>query len=161
LTHFTVVKRFTLLLATGFGLGLSPVASGTVGTLLGVALVTATWSVSLAGQIGIAVAGVLLTLPICNVAEQHFGVKDDGRIVADEYLTFPLCMVGLPLEPWVLVMAFLSHRVLDIIKPPPARGAQNWAGGLGVAADDWFSSLYSLAANHAMYYVVVRVFFPQ
>ena len=144
--------------ATGFGLGLSPVASGTAGTLLGIPLVLLLWPLGLSVQIAAAAALPLVAIPICGAAERAYGKKDDGRIVADEYLTFPLCMVGLPAVPWVMALAFLSHRVFDILKPPPARGLQALKGGLGIVIDDVFASLYALAFNWAVYWSVSRMF---
>jgi phosphatidylglycerophosphatase A len=142
-----------LCLATGFGLGLSPVAPGTAGALIGVALAGATAALALWGQIVLSIALTAVAIPICGLAERHFGSKDDKRIVADEYMTFPLCAIGLPIlsEPWVLGMAFVTNRLFDVIKPPPARGMQKLSGGWGVVGDDFFSALYALAVNHAIY----------
>jgi phosphatidylglycerophosphatase A len=145
-----------LWLATGFGLGYSPIASGTTGSLLGIGIVLAVWPSGLAWQIATGILGSLIAIPICSAAERHFGRKDDGRIVADEYLTFPLSMLGLPLTPWVLAMAFVSNRCFDILKPPPARDLQRLSGGLGIVIDDVFAALYSLALNHLLYAIVLR-----
>jgi phosphatidylglycerophosphatase A len=151
------VTRIAVGLATGFGLGYSPVASGTLGSLLGVGIVWLTWPVAWPVQAVLALVTSLCAIPICEVAERHFGTKDDHRIVADEYLTFPICMLGLPLTPWVLGMAFLSNRFFDIVKPPPARGLQRLSGGLGVVIDDVFAALYSLAFNHLAYWAVRHI----
>lgn len=153
------MKNPWVILATGFGLGLSPVASGTFGTLLGVPLayVLFSWQSDWHVQIFIALALVVLSIPICDQAEKALGgKKDDGRIVADEYLTFPLVMVGLPLSPVMLLVGFLSHRVLDIVKPWPARGLQRLSGGLGITIDDFFSSLYALGVNWLLYTYLLR-----
>jgi len=148
-----MLRRFSLLVATGFGLGYSPVASGTVGTLPGVALAWGLGTVFARpdGWIFHTAAAVLLALlavPVCGVAERHFGTKDDGRIVADEYLTFPLCLIGLPVTGPVLLLAFVSCRVCDILKPFPADRLQALPGGPGIVADDVAASLYSLLLNH-------------
>lgn len=150
--------RLCVVLATGFGLGLSPVASGTAGTLLGIPIVLLLWPLGAAAQAAAAVLLPLLAIPVCSVAERTFGKKDDGRIVADEYLTFPLCMAGLPASPIMLATAFVTHRVMDIIKPPPARGLQSLKGGAGIVMDDVFSSLYALALNHALYWFLIDRF---
>ena len=143
--------------ATGFGLGFSPLAPGTVGTLLGVGIVWLTNTyLGIVWQTVAAVILALLAIPICDAAEKHFGKKDPHCIVADEYLTFPLCMIGLPLQPWLVIFAFLSNRALDIVKPPPARRLQDLPGGWGIVVDDVVSSLYSLACNHMAYWVVSR-----
>jgi phosphatidylglycerophosphatase A len=150
------IRRLAVVLATGFGLGMSPVASGTVGTLPGILIVIAVWPHGLAWQLVAAILLPLLAIPICHRAEQVFGTKDDGRIVADEYLTFPITLIGLPLAPWVMAMAFITARIFDIVKPPPARRLQDLHGGLGIVIDDVFASLYSLALNHLIYAIVCR-----
>ena len=143
--------------ATGFGLGYCPVASGTVGTLPGVLIAVLMAPLAVPAQVVVAAALALAAIPLCDVAERHFGRKDDGRIVADEYLTFPLTLIGLPREPWVIAMAFVTARAFDVIKPPPARQLQRLPGGLGVVVDDVFSSLYSLAANWLLYWLAGRL----
>ena len=161
------LDRFTLLVATSFGLGYAPVASGTFGALPGALLAygaavvalhshaTLLWQV--VGQVVFAVALSGLAIPICDVAEKLLGVKDDGRIVADETWTFPVCTIGLPLvaAPWMLGVAFVVNRVCDIIKPPPARQLQDLHGGFGIVIDDFIACLYALAINHGIYWGVM------
>jgi phosphatidylglycerophosphatase A len=100
----------------------------------------------------------LASVVLCDIAEKHFGNKDDHRIVADEYMTFPLCVIGLPWQdmPWLLLVAFLTHRFFDIVKPFPAWRAQKLRGGVGIAVDDMISSLYALAANHLLLRLIER-----
>jgi phosphatidylglycerophosphatase A len=128
------------------------VASGTAGALLGLPLVWALSPLPLGGRIAASAALALICIPVCTVAEGALGgEKDDGRIVADEYLTFPICMLGLPwLEPgnwWVMPMAFVVNRFMDIVKPFPAYRLQALKGGLGITVDDIVASLYALGAN--------------
>ncbi len=150
------IRKATLLVASGLGLGLSPFASGTAGTVLGVVLVVGLAPDAVWVQVCLAALLALLAVPVCDIAEKHFGNKDDGRIVADEYLTFPICVVALPwqMAPWLLVLAFLTHRFFDIVKPFPAGRLQRLAGGKGIVIDDVVSSLYALAVNHAVYWLV-------
>lgn len=157
LTKCRGLKKVVVVLATGFGLGLCPVASGTAGTLPGLLIILALgplWQGPVLGQIAAAIALGLIAIPICDVAERHFGVKDDHRIVADEYLTFPLGMIGLPLVPWMLAVAFLTNRVFDVLKPPPARQLQALRGGTGIVIDDVIAALYSLVVNHVIFRLV-------
>jgi phosphatidylglycerophosphatase A len=154
------VRRIILVFANGFGLGLSPFAPGTVGTLLGVAIVVGIGFAELnwMWQAGVAAVLAVCAIPICEVGEMHYKTKDDHRIVADEYLTFPLCVIGIPwmAHPWFLAVAFVINRVMDIIKPPPARQIQELHGGLGITLDDMISSLYALAVNHLIFRLVVK-----
>jgi phosphatidylglycerophosphatase A len=157
------LDRFALLVATWFGLGYAPVASGTCGAVPGALLAYGAavaafhsgaglvWQV--AGQALFGVVLSLLAIPVCDAAERLLGKKDDGRIVADETLTFPICTIGLPLvaAPWMLAVAFVVNRACDIVKPPPARRLQEMHGGFGIVADDFVACLYALGINHAIY----------
>lgn len=93
-------RRAIAFMATGFGLGYSPVASGTVGSLWGVVIVggMAAWGFPLWLYLAACIGLSALAVPICDIAEGVFGGKDDGRIVADEFMTFPICMIGLPVS---------------------------------------------------------------
>ena len=152
-----MVKKVCTVIATGFGLGYSPVASGTVGSLWGVLIV---WGIAASGMrwewhAALCVALSLLCIPVCDVAEKVLGKKDDGRIVADEYLTFPICMIGLPWmhHLWLLPVGFVVCRVMDIVKPFPAHRLQRLKGGLGITVDDIFASLYALAINWGIWWL--------
>ena len=155
------LQRITIAVATGFGLGKAPVASGTFGALLGLplALGLTVLHEHLYLQISICAALSLLAVPICDAAGRYFGEKDDGRIVADEYLTLPICVIGLPIARMMregqvmqglslLGTAFVLSRICDILKPTPARQLQRVKGGLGIVLDDVFASFYALILTY-------------
>ncbi|NLB56628.1 MAG: phosphatidylglycerophosphatase A, partial [Lentisphaerae bacterium] len=96
--------------------------------------------------------------PICSVAEKHFNKKDDGRIVADEYLAFPISMIGLPLTPAMFLLAFITFRIFDVLKPFPACKLQMLKGGLGIVIDDVIACLYALALNHMIFRIFPKYF---
>ncbi|OQA30393.1 MAG: Phosphatidylglycerophosphatase A [Betaproteobacteria bacterium ADurb.Bin341] len=155
------LRRIPTLIATGFGLGYAPVASGTFGALLGCLIV---WTMTERGlslplQIAVCAAIALACIPVCTYAEKALGgKKDDGRIVADEYLTFPICMLGLYDKWqdlwWLMPMCFVVSRVMDIVKPFPAYRLQKLPSGLGITIDDVVASLYALGANWALYLAI-------
>jgi len=151
-------EKIILFVATGFGLGFSPVASGTTGSLPGLVILFAMGSLGLKWQVILCLGMTIAAMPICGIAEEFYGKKDDGRIVADEYLTYPICMLGLPWAThlWLLPVGFVVNRVMDIIKPPPARQAQDLVGGIGIVMDDFISCLYALGINHAIWYAVSK-----
>ena len=152
------MKRFCLFVATGFGLGLvAPVAPGTIGSIPGVLLSFATTQLPAWLQIPVCTAFAILAIPFCDVAEQVLGVKDDGRIVADEWMLYPLAVIGLPLASlpwWSILVFFCVVRAVDILKPWPARGLQAIPGGRGIVIDDFVANLYSLAINWTIYLTV-------
>lgn len=154
-------KRAVAFFASGLGLGYSPFAPGTVGSLWGIVIVWGLHALclSLTGYIVACALLTLLAIPICHVADHVYVKKDDGRIVADEFLTFPTCMIGLPFGAdywWLLVIAFCSNRFFDILKFPPARQLEFLPGGAGITLDDAVASLYSLAANWAAFWLITR-----
>ena len=147
--------------ATGFGLGYAPVASGTFGASLGCVIVWALtpYKLNLWVQVLICAALTLACIPICTYAEKSLGgEKDNGKIVADEYLTFPICMLGLydvwQSHWWVMPMCFVVNRIMDILKPFPAYRLQALKSGLGITIDDLFATLYALAVNWVLYLYV-------
>ena len=145
------MRRFCVFIASGLGLGLAaPFAPGTVGSIPGVALAYAVALLPLHLQIVACAALVLLAVPVCGVAEKALGIKDDGRIAADEWMLFPIALVGIPLGElpwWSMVVFFLIVRAVDILKPWPCRGLQRLPGGRGVVVDDFVANLYSLGLN--------------
>jgi phosphatidylglycerophosphatase A len=152
----SIKNKIVLIFATGFGLGFSPVAPGTAGAVLGLVITMLASHLKWIWQIIIYTGLIAITVPICGMAEQIFKQRDDRRIVADEICTFPLCALGLELAKrswWFVAIVFVINRVMDIIKPPPARQAQGLSGGLGIVADDIFSSLYALLCN----YIILRL----
>ena len=154
------MKKLVLFLATGCGIGLFvPFAPGTFGSLPGVALAwwMASWTPSM--QALVALALVAAAIPVCSIAEKMLGVKDDGRITADEWMLYPIAVLGLPLQTlpfWALAVFFAVVRLVDIVKPPPARQLQAFHGGFGIVIDDFFANLYSLAINWTIYIAFIK-----
>ena len=148
-------RRTVLFLASGFGAGLfAPFAPGTFGSLPGVALAFATTLLPFPAQLAVCAALTALAVPLCTAAERILGVKDDGRIAADEWMLFPLAVAGLPLAslPWHATLAFFCIvRAIDIVKPPPARRLQDIPGGLGIVLDDLAANIWSLGLNWSVF----------
>ena len=154
------MRRFCVFVATGCGLGLvAPFAPGTFGSLPGVALAYATTALPLALQIPVCTALALLAIPFCEVAERALGNTDDGRISADEWMLYPIALVGVPLAElpwWSMIVFFCVVRAIDIVKPWPARTLQRIPGGRGIVIDDFIANLYSLAVNWLVVALVFR-----
>ena len=152
--------RLCLLLATGFNLGRIPVASGTFGSLLGLPIVLALMPLHWSWQVLACATLVACAVPICDVAERVLGKKDDGRIVADEWMLLPVSFIALPVAEawWLLPIYWVNTRVFDIVKLPPAHQLQRLRGGVGIVIDDFFAALYALAANHAIFQIYKLVF---
>ncbi len=147
----TRLEKLNLLVASGFGLGLvAPFAPGTFGSLPGVAFAYALAFLPAWAQIPLCLLLTLAAIPICDRAEKTLGIKDDGRITADEWMLYPISFVGIPLLSlpwWSMLVFFCVVRAMDIVKPPPARQLQSIPGGRGIVIDDFLVNLYSLAVN--------------
>ena len=107
-------------------------------------------------QIPACLGFTLLAIPFCDVAEKALGIKDDGRITADEWMLYPIAFAGIPLAAlpwWSMLVFFCVVRAVDILKPWPCRQLQSIPGGRGIVIDDFFANLYSLAINWAIYAV--------
>ena len=145
------MKNFIKWVAVGFGTGWSPVMPGTVGTLVGLPIAWGLMQLSGVGVQWVVCAGLtVLAVPICGVAEKMIGGKDPGCIVADEYLTLPITVIGLT-SPWALLSGFVLHRIFDITKPPPIRQLQHIHGGFGIVVDDFLAALIALGLNHLIF----------
>lgn len=132
--------------ATGFGIGLIPLAPGTFGTLLGIPLA---WGVQQAPGVVLRllaiVAVCVVGIPLCTLAARRLGgQKDPGSIVLDEIASLPITFFLISLDSVAVVAAgFMLHRLFDITKPPPARQLERLPAGLGIMADDWIAGIYS------------------
>lgn len=170
MSEATVQKAATgwpVRLATVFGLGYSPVAPGTAGSLAAVALFVPFLLVlpSPGAQAGYFVAlGVLAMLGWWSTekALPHWGGHDPQAIVIDEVVGQWVSYGGLVAatalgtnEPgatgWKYVLAgFILFRVFDVTKPFPIRRVERWRGATGVLADDVLAGAFAAVALWAL-----------
>lgn len=129
--------------ATGFGCGLVPVAPGTVGSVLGVAV----WLFVLANQdaytraaaaLAAFFAGVLI---VDRVVKRH-RLGDAPVIVLDEIVGVWFALLFVPMSPGWVAAAFVLFRIADVAKPWPVSWADSRVkGGLGIMGDDLIAGL--------------------
>ena len=140
------MTRLAVFVATVGYIGYAPVAPGTFGSAAGLALffllraVGASWLEPLVIVLLFA-AGSWAG----NIAERYFGAIDPGHVVIDEVLGMLLTLMLVPVTWLGALVGFLIFRVLDIIKPWPARRLENLHGGVGVMADDAMAAVYGNA----------------
>ena len=155
------MRKFCLFVSSGFGLGLvAPFAPGTFGSIPGVILAYGAATLAVPLQILSALGFAFLAVPFCDIAERELGIKDDGRITADEWMLYPISFIGIPLLElpwWSMIVFFCVVRAVDIIKPWPCRGLQSIPGGLGIVIDDFVANIYSLGINWAIYWYFFHV----
>lgn len=135
--------RVAFVFATGFGSGYSPIAPGTAGSAVGLIFVWAMSTLGLAGQIAAILVVTVLAMVAADIVAKSVGLKDPGIIVADEIAGMMVTMVALPFTLTSVVLGFVLFRVMDVVKPPPARQFENFKGGVGVVADDLMAGIYA------------------
>lgn len=137
------MRHFLVILATGFGVGYSPFAPGTMGTLLAIPIYFflseipfPLYEITLAGFFFLAVW-------ISEKTGSLFGKKDDQRIVIDEMMGYFITMLWIPKTILFLILGFLLFRFFDMVKPPPIRLVEKIRGGYGVLLDDVIAGAYA------------------
>lgn len=148
-------KRPTLAvwIATSGGLGYFPVAPGSLGAAAGLAVVVALSRLPVATVwvsvlVGIAAAFIFAAgVPAATGAESYFRRKDPGHVVIDEVVGQMVTLLANPRAGWKgLVAAYLLFRMIDVVKPFPARRLEHLKGGWGIMLDDVAAGVWSLAA---------------
>jgi phosphatidylglycerophosphatase A len=138
------MNRFILILATGFGVGYSPIAPGTAGTLITIPIYYFLSAIPSPIYETTLIAFFFLSVWISENAEIFFGKKDDPRIVIDEMMGFLITMIWLPKTTFFVITGFFLFRFFDILKPFPIRRIeQRWSGGYGVVLDDVLAGVYA------------------
>jgi phosphatidylglycerophosphatase A len=120
-----------------FGVGKSPKAPGTMGTL---AAIPVFMLLSQAGPVIYMIAVLLLVgvgIAACEIYEHDKGSHDSQEIVIDEVVGFLITMVWMPMTWQAIVIGFALFRLLDITKPLLIGYLDKKVqGGLGVMIDD-------------------------
>lgn len=153
--------RLKVACITVLGSGYLRPAPGTWGSAVAVALFLVLWCGGICGlgqraavEIGL-VAGVMLASVLSVAwgewALARFGGPDPKHFVLDEFAGQWVALFGLPLLPgagwwtfaWVVGGQFVLFRLMDIIKPPPARQCERLPAGWGILVDDLWAGAYA------------------
>ena len=138
------------LIGTTFGAGYCPVAPGTAGA----AVALAVWLVLSAFMplCDVQVVVMLLTLAFFILGTWSSGVlegvwgKDPSRVVVDETVGTWIALMAVPTDDWwYAVAAFVLFRFFDIVKPLGVRRMEALGGGFGIMMDDVLAGIYSAA----------------
>lgn len=132
-------------LGLGCGTGLSPVAPGTMGTLLAVPLV---WWLQHYDPVVLYLCTALVIATgsyICGYTADKLGVHDHSAIVYDEVAGYLVTMLVAPTGLAWLIAGFILFRFFDIIKPWPISWFDRQVhGGAGIMLDDIIAGIFSL-----------------
>jgi len=137
-----------MFLATGAGSGYVPIAPGTAGSLVGLALgyfvLAPLWR---AYPLGFALCFGIAFVGGCGVAgaaERILGEHDNSKIVLDEIFGMVAAMFLNPTGALWVGASFAIFRFFDILKPFPANYFdRRVGGGAGVMLDDLAAGIYA------------------
>ena len=160
--------KFTALITTFFGSGMSPKAPGTFGSLAAsiVAYPMAVFSCRFwpgyehvineqatgTRTYGLFLVAALIVffaaIPPVKKAMKDTGTEDPGWIVIDEVCGIFMSLAFIPAEiilayPWILAVAFGLFRFFDILKPLGIHKFEKFPGAWGVMADDLLGGVYA------------------
>ncbi len=147
-------RRFdapALAIATLGGVGRSPLVPGTAGTLASVPLAVLAARGLPAWGFAAATAAIAL-----------LGVWAAGRAARILGERLFVTLLGIPVAPssrgaLTVAVAFVLFRVMDVVKPPPARRAERLPGGWGIVTDDLVAGCYANLALRLLRTVAVRL----
>jgi phosphatidylglycerophosphatase A len=137
------LRRLGVFIATCAHIGYAPFAPGTFGSAVGLVvyyLVRRQASTT----IELATIGVVLVIGLWSAteAEHHFGGIDPGPVVIDEVVGMLMTLALHPVNVLGAITGFVIFRVLDVVKPWPARRLEHLPGGFGVVLDDAMAGVY-------------------
>jgi len=144
-----VVDGAARIVATAFGSGYAPIAPGTAGSAVGLLLfwpmATLAWPWQLLASTLVFLVGALAAGRVAVLV----GLEDPGLVVIDEVVGQWVTLTALPFTPATAAIGFLLFRVMDVVKPWPARDLERVPGGWGIMADDVAAGVWAHLALRA------------
>jgi len=150
------LDRGRWLLITSGGLGCSPWAPGTVGTLGGVVLGVVLQAACPGHELlawGIAAAALFVFgCTQTSFVARTWPKEDPGHFVLDEVVGYLVTLLvytllaGKTPTPLAHAGAFFAFRAFDVLKIQPAKKLEDLPGALGIMADDQMAGVYAGAS---------------
>ena len=146
------INWFEKLIGSGFYTGYVPIASGTFGSLVAIVI----YIIPGFERLEIIIPAIILLffygLFVSSKFEKVYG-KDPSQCTVDEVVGTWIALIALPKSFLIVFTTFLIWRVLDIIKPFPARTSEKLPGGFGIMIDDVISGFYTSVIVHLFVYI--------
>lgn len=137
------MSRFAACLATAGYVGYIPIAPGTFGSAVGLAVYAAVrWSDSIIAEVVVLLVVMVMGLWAADVVEKKLG-KDPGVVVIDEVLGMLVTLAFINASVSAAVAGFFLFRLFDVIKPYPAGHLEHLRGGPGIMLDDAMAGVYA------------------
>lgn len=137
MTPRQVLSDPVMLLAFGFGSGLTKYAPGTMGTLITVPIYLLLIKAGTAVFLSTTLLCCVLGIWICSAAADRLGEHDYSGIVWDEVAGYLVTMSFVSFSWKAVVLGFVLFRIFDITKPWPIKWVdKHVGGGAGIMLDD-------------------------
>lgn len=142
------------LFGSGFYTGYVPFAPGTFGSLAALIIYFIPGFEQPVIIIPAIVIFFIIGIITGNKFDKFYG-KDPSQCTIDEVVGMWISLLFLPKGWWMAITTFILWRVLDIIKPPPARQAESLNGGWGIVMDDVIGGIYTCLFMHLLRIFIV------
>lgn len=142
-------KAFGSVLFSGY----SPFASGTVSSFVAVLIYLIPGFNNLTFMLVVISVFTIYGWKVATKFEEVYG-KDPSQCTIDEFVGTWITLLLVPQNVLFIVIAFFIWRLLDIIKPFPAKQLEILPGGAGIMLDDIVSALYSLIFIHIIIHLI-------
>lgn len=141
-------------LALGFGSGLIAKAPGTWGSLVG--LILGFLLLQVINPIYFAFltfAFFFIGIHLCQKTADDMQIHDHGAIVWDEIVGIFIVLIVLPTHSFLwYIVAFITFRFFDIMKPYPIRYFDDkLENGFGIMFDDVLAAIYAILTIYALH----------
>lgn len=145
------INLFEKIVGSGLYTGYIPFASGTFGSLVGTLIYFIPGFENSYVIIPSIIVLFIYGIYVSGKFEKQYG-KDPSQCTVDEIVGTWISFILLPKKIIIIIIAFLVWRLLDIVKPFPARNSEKLSGGLGIMLDDVISGIYTLIIIHLTVY---------
>jgi len=131
------VRGLAKITATVFGIGWSPIAPGTVASLVALPFAwLILWAFGPGGLLAASALCFALGVWSCDVYARGADKTDPSECVIDEVAGQWLACAVAPLSPVGFAAAFVLFRIFDITKLWPVSEGEKLPGGWGIMLDD-------------------------
>ncbi len=144
------------LIGSGIYSGYFPFASGTVGSIVALAIYLIPGFENPALLLFFISFFLVVGIFIGNKFEEVYG-KDPKQCTIDEFVGTWISLLFLPKKALFIAIAFIIWRVMDILKPFPARQVEKMKGGLGIMLDDVIAGIYSFLIVQMFIYFINKI----
>lgn len=149
-----MISKLAKLIASFFYVGFIPLIPGTFGSLAAFAIYfplmhyAPDWRIY--GTCVIFIVGIGIWAS--HRAQEDSKIIDPSFVVIDEVAGQLITLFLVPFSWYAVIAGFFLFRILDIIKPAPARKAEDLPGGWGIMMDDVIAGVYgNILLNFGIY----------